>query len=475
MSSAILELILKAKNEAGGVFGEVAGSLGLVGGAGKTATKDVEGLAGAGGSKTGLGALTGALGSLISPVGLAVAGIGALGAVGAAAMDTYDKVETQTKALDTALQTHNMTLSAEQSMIEGSRAKYEALGFTLSDVRPAFTAMTEAGLTYAQQQAAIGPIMDLARAKNMSLADATDAYSKMILGGSKALLDYGIKLGTVTEGQKAIDAAQQAVDTSTTNLAKAKSALTLEEEKLAGRTHLTAAEQAALKAAQDKVTTASDTLAGKTAALTKLQDDGGIKAQRLAAMNDAITGSVGGQASSIGGLAPKMATLNDKWEDFATAIGPGVQTILGTLLDAFTNILDIIENVVGAITGFFSDSPTAKTTLAAKAYMGAASTTPVNTVGGIAQGGNKAAGSGGMAGFASGGVVPGAVGAPMVAIVHGGETITPAGRAAGGVNLNVTISGAAVFDPYGSAAQQVAQALLPGLQREMSRQGISIR
>jgi hypothetical protein len=35
-------------------------------------------------------------------------------------------------------------------------------------------------------------------------------------------------------------------------------------------------------------------------------------------------------------------------------------------------------------------------------------------------------------GFASGGVVPGSAGSPMLAMVHGGETITPAGGGGGG-------------------------------------------
>ncbi len=50
-------------------------------------------------------------------------------------------------------------------------------------------------------------------------------------------------------------------------------------------------------------------------------------------------------------------------------------------------------------------------------------------------------------------------------------------RALGGsasVNLNVTVQGAAIFDPYGQAAQQIANTLLPGLRRELTRQGMSL-
>ncbi len=43
-------------------------------------------------------------------------------------------------------------------------------------------------------------------------------------------------------------------------------------------------------------------------------------------------------------------------------------------------------------------------------------------------------------GFAEGGLVPGALGSPMLAMVHGGETVIPAGRIGGGG------VGGAVFD-----------------------------
>ena len=42
--------------------------------------------------------------------------------------------------------------------------------------------------------------------------------------------------------------------------------------------------------------------------------------------------------------------------------------------------------------------------------------------------GGRYAYSSNLPGFASGGVVPGPLGAPQLAVVHGGETIIPAGR-----------------------------------------------
>lgn len=45
---------------------------------------------------------------------------------------------------------------------------------------------------------------------------------------------------------------------------------------------------------------------------------------------------------------------------------------------------------------------------------------------------------GGFLGFQQGGIVPGPIGAPIPAIVHGGEAIIPAGRGMGGITVNIT-------------------------------------
>lgn len=46
-------------------------------------------------------------------------------------------------------------------------------------------------------------------------------------------------------------------------------------------------------------------------------------------------------------------------------------------------------------------------------------------------------GLGGLVGYASGGTVPGPVGAPQLAVVHGGETVTPAGETPSGASVTL--------------------------------------
>ena len=47
-------------------------------------------------------------------------------------------------------------------------------------------------------------------------------------------------------------------------------------------------------------------------------------------------------------------------------------------------------------------------------------------------------GSANFGSYSSGGVVPGAIGQPQLAIVHGGETIIPANESMGNVSINFT-------------------------------------
>jgi hypothetical protein len=45
---------------------------------------------------------------------------------------------------------------------------------------------------------------------------------------------------------------------------------------------------------------------------------------------------------------------------------------------------------------------------------------------------------------------------------------------ASSVNISVNVSGAALFDPYGVAAQQIADALVPGMKRALARNGMTL-
>lgn len=73
-----------------------------------------------------------------------------------------------------------------------------------------------------------------------------------------------------------------------------------------------------------------------------------------------------------------------------------------------------------------------------------------------------------LRGFASGGTVSGPVGMPQLAIVHGGETVTPAGRT-GGIVLNATFNVSGTQSP-----EQFSREALLALRRELTRQDMSL-
>ena len=73
---------------------------------------------------------------------------------------------------------------------------------------------------------------------------------------------------------------------------------------------------------------------------------------------------------------------------------------------------------------------------------------------------------GGFLGFAEGGVVPGPKGAPMMAVVHGGEVITPPSHILGGQSMSPTMLGMTVSSTAAvtsAAASVVPSQLIAGM------------
>ena len=506
MNEDVLNLIIKAQNLASGAFKDVERDLGGLGGASKGATKDVEALAGSGSSKGGLGGLMSGLTGLINPAMLAAGAVAGLTAVAGAAYATYKTDEVQIKALNTALIDHHISVDGMTAAIEANKGSYEALGFTVEDTRVAFTKMTEAGLSQSQQMTAMTPIMDLARAKNLSLSDATELYTKAMMGSAKGLKDLGIILPSVSAASADVDKQTAALTVDHTKLKDAQAALIVVEDSLRGKHTLTAAEALKLELAHEKVTAATDKVTKAQAALTLAQQGGVDKGARLTTINADLTKAIGDQSKSIDANAPIMAKLSDDWNHFAEVVGPLVETAFSDLLKGLSAVVDFIssdvvpavETVIADIQGIvgavgkavdaIANSPIGKVA----GFVGGAAGTVAGdigtTVGDLAHGnvvGALGANPFVQAGqnlvggvtsliphFDQGGIMPGATGQPGLAVLHGGESVTPKGGA--GVNVNVTISGAAIFDPYGAGAQQIATALLPGIRRALNASGMTL-
>ena len=80
-----------------------------------------------------------------------------------------------------------------------------------------------------------------------------------------------------------------------------------------------------------------------------------------------------------------------------------------------------------------------------------------------AVGGATSSGSASVPGYQFGGIVPGPLGAPQLAVVHGGERIIPTGRSSsGGVTINI----GTLYGTSREVAEQTARYLAAQLRRE---------
>ncbi len=202
--------------------------------------------------------------------------------------------------------------------------------------------------------------------------------------------------------------------------------------------------------------------------------------------NEAIMDGLRTAADLIGAAFGFVADMVTGALDFLGDLGDwitGNETIMGilrTLADGIGTAFKLAGDAISGALGFLRDLVKfARDNLDVLNLLGEIDTSVRNapiTIGpGPRQpGGDVYVPGGGIPGYAGGGWV-GLHGPEIVRVgERGPEYVTPNNRLGGGtINLNVTVQGAALFDPYGQAAQQIAAALLPGLQREVRRQGTS--
>jgi phage-related minor tail protein len=135
----------------------------------------------------------------------------------------------------------------------------------------------------------------------------------------------------------------------------------------------------------------------------------------------------------------------------------GTLDLVVTSVEALAVVMHFLANGVESATGWLAELNEDKLGTLAK-MLGGPQAWVTDAVGGAATSGLK-----GLLGFAEGGVVPGPVGQPTLAVVHGGETITPPGQTGGNTAI-VNIDGVSVTartdeDPADEAIRLVIQQL----------------
>lgn len=176
-----------------------------------TAHKIDQELKGAAASGTGAGGafgkLGGALVGMISPMNLAIGGLGLLAAGGTMAVKKAMDHEVQLKKLDATLLANVQSYNGNRDAIDAYISKQTDAGFTVDETTNSLAQLVTATGDVQKAEEFQAAAEDLARLKGISLADATDAMTKIEAGRFRGLANLGIVLqkgATVTDALRAV-------------------------------------------------------------------------------------------------------------------------------------------------------------------------------------------------------------------------------------------------------------------------------
>jgi hypothetical protein len=147
----------------------------------------------------------GALGKLEKAskmAGTAILGLGGAFAIfGIASVETLDKVEKSQANLETAIKNTGVSFDLAKPVIDEHAKSMMALGFTYNDTYAALAKMTAASGSPQLALESLGVAADLARFKQISLAEAGTLVARASIGQAKGLGDLGLALGkTIPKG-----------------------------------------------------------------------------------------------------------------------------------------------------------------------------------------------------------------------------------------------------------------------------------
>jgi hypothetical protein len=365
--------------------------------------------------------------------------VGKLGETGAA----FREDQAGQELLAQALKNNIPAWDGNRKGAEDFAGSLGRLGFADDEVRVSLGQLVGVthDLTAAQNLTSLAA--DLARSKGIDLATATDIVTKAHEGNGKALKALGVDIGTAKTAAEMLTAIQ-------TNAAGSAETWAATNE---GRLTVS---QVAVGEAMEKVGKIVDAVS--QVAIPLLAD-------AFVAVTDFMDQNLG----------PAFKVIGDNM-DIVKVAGLALGVLFGVTL-----VASLGSYVIAAGTAAVATIAALGPWLALAAAVGAVillfdkiSKMPPTKLPGITglggSTGNRDANGNyigpSIQGYASGGVVPGPVGIPTLAIVHGGETITPAGR--GGLTVGaININGAS------GDAKAMVRDFLQELKREQTRQGMT--
>jgi hypothetical protein len=243
----------------------------------------------------------------------------------------------------------------------------EKHGETASETMTALQMLTQATHSPAAALKDLGIASDLAASRHESLQQASEDLGRTIGGSTRIYKEYGIQVTKAGAQQKALNQAEKAVTTADDAAQKAKQKLVDVHILLAGKTHLTAAEQVRLRDAQIAVTDTTAKQSAAHGALAVAQDNAkkstNNQSDALAQLAKVIHGQADAQANTFTGhLKDMKAWAETTVSTFANRFGPSI-TAAGTAMAGLGATMNVAKGAQEAYKNATQDG-----SLATKAY-----------------------------------------------------------------------------------------------------------
>ena|SRR5579859_918493 len=276
----------------------------------------------------------------------------ALGLASTKVLEEFNNQKAANLALNQAMQDAGEKITPQwtQSLRDAQTAG-ENLGFEQSQTTQSLANLTLAGLSQKQTLAQLPLIMDLARAKGLSLADATEVIIKGINGQTRGLKDYNIAglLTLPTTASMANAATTLAKDHAAAGTAF--DAVTAAEKRYGDGSKQVTAAYAKYEAAMAKVNAEQEKL-------NTTQNLAYVRAHNLSIMHEELSKKVGGQAvAATHSLGVEWQIISARFNDFAGQAIPKIEAGVATMLQGIgvginwlaKNVFPVIGEIVSVI------------------------------------------------------------------------------------------------------------------------------
>ncbi len=400
-------------------------------------------------------------------LGAVVAGAALVGKGLKMALDSAADAQVKIASMDATLKAMGDTSVETRNRILNASAAFTKLGLDDEEAAKSMAILYQRTKDVGQAMKLTSLAADLARAKNIDLESSTKLVSMALSGNGRALMQYGINIKDAATPLEALEELQKAVG----GQAEAFSKTFIGQSEVLKMTfddflqtigdRLIPLLTAALRSLSDFINFIP-TLVENVGAFFKTIDDNTAIVQTFREAWDLV---------ALNFQNTLMPALEELWQallplsPYLKALGQIIGATLVASILLLAGTLTLITNIIVGVMTALTKLTTFIVTVVSSAieYVRGlfeswynimvkivdilSKISLSNIASGVSGAIKGAAGAVGsllkkLPSFDVGGYVPGPVGAPQLAVVHGGEYVTPVGKKApGGASINVSISG----------------------------------